>query len=270
MSRRSSAIRTVVGGLLLVAAALKLAGLAAAVPPVGWYAQPWVQASVAGWELALGAWLVAGVASRTAWWAAVVTFAGFAAVSGSLGAAGVANCGCLGAVPASPWAAFGLDLAALAMLAVAWPRGEPAAAVERPRFAGVVLGAAVLTVLVGAAGSWVYGSPGAALARLRGDDLTTAPGYLDFGALPPGEGRDATLTVNNWSGQPVRLIGGTSDCSCTTLADLPVTLPPGGSAAVSVRMVAPREAGQLTRTVTLRTDHPGQPLVRVRIGCRVE
>ncbi len=269
--RRVSAIRTAVGGLLLAAAGLKLAGLAAsAVPPHGWYAQPWVQAAAAGWELVLGAWLLGGSAPRTAWAVAVLTFAGFAAVSASLGLAGVARCGCLGAVATSPWAAFGIDIAALALLALGRPRANDPVPVERPRFGGVVVGAATVLVLLGAAGSWVYGSPGAALARLRGDALTLTPDYLDFGTLPAGESRDAALTVSNWSDRPVRLVGGTSDCTCTTLADLPVTIVPGGRAAVTVRLAAPPSEGQLTRTVMLRTDHPDQPHVRARLGCRVE
>lgn len=127
MTRRVSLIRAAVGGLLVTAAGLKLAGLAgSAVPAAGWYAQPWVQAAAAGWELVLGAWLLGGFAPRVAWAAAVLTFLGFAAVSASLGLTGVARCGCLGAVKSSPWVAFGIDVAALALLAAGRPRaGEP-------------------------------------------------------------------------------------------------------------------------------------------------
>jgi hypothetical protein len=271
MTSRVSVVRTAVGGLLVVAAGLKLAGLAgSAVPPVGWYAQPWVQAAAAGWELVLGAWLLGGFAPRAAWAAAVVTFLAFAGVSASLGLTGVASCGCLGAVKSSPWAAFGIDAAALALLAVGRPRAGEPAPVHRPVFGGVVTGAAAVLVLLGAAGSWLSGSPGAALARLRGDVLTVNPGHLDFGPLSAGEARELPVEVSNWSDRPVRLIGGTSDCTCTTLSDLPVTIAPGDRMAVTVRLAAPPSSGQLTRTVKLRTDHPDQPVVLVRIGCRVE
>lgn len=270
MAWRGSVIRAAVGGLLVTAAGLKLAGLAAsAVPPLGWYAQPWVQAAAGGWELVLGAWLLGGAASRAAWAAAVVTFLAFAGVSASLGLAGVANCGCLGAVEASPWLAFGIDVAALVFLAFARPRADEAAA-KRPSFGGVVVGAAAVVVLLGAAGSWVYGSPAAALARLRGDTLIADAGYLDFGTVPAGERQEAPLTVSNWSDHPIRLIGGTSDCTCTTMSDLPVSIPPGGRAAVTISLVPPSGAGHLVRTVMLRTDSPDQPQLRVRLGCRVE
>jgi len=232
MTWRGSVVRTAVGGLLETAAGLKLAGLAAsAVPPVGWTAQPWVQAAAGGWELVLGAWLLGGAAPRAAWAAAVVTFLAFAGVSASLGLAGVADCGCLGAVPASPWLAFGIDAAALALLAVGRPRASDPAPASRPAFGGMLVGAAAVLVLLGAAGSWVYGSPTAALARLRSDTLIVEPAYLDLGTMPAGERQEAPLTVSNWSDRPLRLIGGTSDCTCTTLSDLPVTIPPGGRAA---------------------------------------
>ncbi len=264
-------VRIVVGGLLVAAAGLKLVGLAgSAIPTVGWYAQPWVQGAAAGWELVLGAWLLGGSVPRAAWAAAVLTFLTFAAVSASLGLAGVASCGCLGVVAASPWVAFGVDVTALALLAVGCPGRNPTPAVDRPRFGGMMVGAAAVLVAVGVAGSWVYGSPGAALARLRGDELTVEPGHLDFGALPAGQAAEAALTVSNWSSQPVRLIGGTSDCTCTTLSDLPVTITPGDRTAVTVRLTAPSGTGHLTRMVTLRTDHPDQPTVLIRIGCQVE
>ncbi|MFO0799087.1 MAG: DUF1573 domain-containing protein [Gemmataceae bacterium] len=257
------------GGLLIAAAGLKLAALAtSALPPAGWTAQPWVQAAAGGWELVLGAWLLGGAAPRAAWAAAVVTFLAFAGVSASLGLAGIADCGCLGAVPASPWLAFGVDVAALALLAVGRPRAT--GATPRPAWGGMLTGSAAALVLVGAAGSWVYGSPTAALARLRGDTLIAEPPYLDLGTVPAGERQEAPLTVTNWSAGPLRLIGGTSDCTCTTLSDLPVTIPPGGRAVVTIRLVPPQGAGHLLRAVMLRTDSPDQPELRVRIGCRVE
>jgi len=213
-----------------------------------------VQAAAGGWELVLGAWLLGGAAPRAGWAAAVVTFLTFAGVSATLGLAGVANCGCLGAVEASPWLAFGIDAAALVLLAVGRPRADEATAAKRPAFGGVLVGAAVL---LGAAGSWVYGSPTAALARLRGDTMIADPGYLDFGTLPAGELHEALLTVSNWSDRPVRLIGGTSDCTCTTLSDMPVTIPPGGRAVVTIRLVPPWRTSRRAAGAT--------PLARARV-----
>lgn len=94
---------------------------------------------------------------------------------------------------------------------------------------------------------------------------------LDLGTGKPGDYLEGTITIRNVSDRPIRLVGGTSDCSCTVLRDLPVTIAPGGAAAVGIQLhIVSAESGQLTRTVFLRTDDPGRPTVRFAIGCRVE
>jgi hypothetical protein len=276
MPSRSAVVRVGLGLLLIAAAGLKLYGLGvSAVPQVGWFAQPWVQLAVAEWELVLGLWLISGAAARLSWWAALFTFAAFAAVSGYLGSIGVASCGCFGTIQASPWWAFGVDVAALALLAVGCPRAENVSpgSIHRAMPEGLkwVGGAAALLVGLATVATLAYGSPAAALARLRGESLTVADPYLDFGTGKPGNKLEATATIRNWSDRPVRLIGGTSDCSCTALADLPLTVEPGGFARLQIQLNVPVTAqGQLTRTVFLYTDCPDQPAVSFRIGCRVE
>src|SRR5689334_18371527 len=117
MSRRYPIVRIALGTLMLAAAALKLYGLSvSAIPRVGWFSQPWVQLVAAEWELVLGLWLVSGAYWTRSWFAAAGTFLAFAGVSGYLGLTGVSSCGCLGAVHASPWWAFGVDAAALTLL----------------------------------------------------------------------------------------------------------------------------------------------------------
>ena len=209
-----------------------------------------------------------------AWLVAIATFLGFAGVSGYFGAVGVASCGCLGAIKTSPWVAFGIDLTALTLLAVGRPGWRPGAGAELRRSARTGLrwagGVAVILAVLTAAATLLAGSPRHALARLRGETVT-ADGYLDFGAGPAGGLVTQTATLQNWTDQPVRVVGGTSDCSCTTTEDLPVTLPPGGEAAVRIRMTIPAASrGQLTRTVELWTDSPRAPKVRFTVGCRAE
>jgi hypothetical protein len=111
-----------VGALLLAAAGLKLYGLGVSpVPAVGAWSAPVWQTGAAAWELALGAWLLSGAAAGAAWAAATGTFLSFAAISGYLGWIGQSTCGCFGAIPASPWAAFGVDAAGLAVLVTVRP-----------------------------------------------------------------------------------------------------------------------------------------------------
>lgn len=113
-------IRFGLGLLLIAAAGLKLYGLrVSAMPHLGWFSQPWVQLAAAEWELILGLWLLSGSHPQASWFAALVTFVAFAGVSAYLGFSGVASCGCLGAVQASPWSAFGIDLVGVTICAFA-------------------------------------------------------------------------------------------------------------------------------------------------------
>lgn len=272
MPSRHTVVRVGLGVLLVAAAGLKLYGLGvSAVPRVGWFSQPWVQLAAAEWELVLGAWLLSGVAPRLSWVAALVTFAAFAAVSGYLGWVGVASCGCFGAVEASPWWAFGVDVAAVALPVASRPPARSAPVPGFFRTAGTWAGAVGVTCgLLAAAGSLLFGSVEAAVARLRGETVTVSPTDIDFGAGKPGERFEATATVANYTGEPVRLIGGTTDCACATVDDFPLTVPPGGKADVRVRLTVIGESGsRLARDVMVRTDCPARPVVRFRIGCRV-
>jgi hypothetical protein len=113
-NRLSSVVHTSLGLLLLAAAGLKLYGMnVAPFAQYGWLTAPWVQVLAVLWEVALGLWLLSGAHRAGAWAVAVGTFAAFAAVSGYLGWIGQANCGCFGAIQASPWHAFAVDVVAL-------------------------------------------------------------------------------------------------------------------------------------------------------------
>ena len=271
MPTRSAIVRVSVGVLLLATAALKLYGLSvSAVPQVGWFSQPQVQLIAAEWELVLGAWLLSGIGGRASWVAALVTFAAFAGVSGYLGWQGVALCGCFGIIQANPWWAFGVDAAILAALAVSRPMAEVTDA-PFARVAGVWAGsvAIVCALLVGVS-SLAFGSVEATLAKLRGETVSAGTGYVDFGSGKPGETLTASATVANWTNEPVRLVGGTSDCSCATTDDFPVVVPPNGKVSFRIRLkVLSDSGGQLTRTITVRTDHAERPQLTFRIGCKV-
>jgi hypothetical protein len=264
-------VRILLGVVLLVAAGLKLYGLNVTVlPRVGWFATPQVQVAAVEWELVLGLWLLSGVYQAGAWLAAVSTFGAFAVVSAYFGWIGVASCGCFGVIKASPWAACAVDVAALALLAVARPDLRAGAWRLPAGFAVVAVGAAAVLLALTGVGSWVYGSPQTALARLRGESLTVSSDYVDFGACPAGQMAERVVEVRNWSDRPVRLIGGTSDCSCLTTADLPLTIPPGEARPVTVQLtVPPAKLGALTRVVELWTDNDEHRTIRLQVGCRI-
>jgi hypothetical protein len=266
------AVSLSLGGLLLVAAALKLYGLSfSAIPPVGWLASPSVQMLAVLWELVLGLWLVSGYLRTPAWLFTLLTFTVFAVVSGYLGLQGVASCGCFGVIAASPWYAFGLDVLAIAALLLFRPTWN---ALELRAFAKpasrVALGAVVVFGGLALAAYGLFGSIDTALARLRGDDMG-APSFVDLGEGNLNERLEAQAAITNYSDRPIRLIGGTSDCSCITTSDMPLTIPPGATVPVSVVLRIPGSStvGQLTRTAELWTDNDKHRKIRLRLGAKV-
>ncbi len=248
--------------LLLVAAGLKLYGLqVSAVPRIGPLSTPWVQMAVLQWEVILGLWLVSGKYPLGSWLAAVGTFAAFAAVSGYLGWIGQAVCGCFGSVEASPWHAFAVDV--LVLLALAWARPDWRALREHPRLAlrracrtalAFFAGAVVLLSLLAGLGVWMFGSIDAALAHIRGERVSVRPNIVDLGRGAPGQSVETTVELVNRTDRPVRIIGGTSDCSCVTTKDLPVSLGPGESRPVSIRVGLPTTLGLFNRQALFWTD----------------
>ncbi len=262
----------------MTAAGLKLYGMnVTALPRAGWFATPQVQVAAAEWELVLGLWLLSGAALYGAWIAAMGTFLGFAIVSAYFGWIGVASCGCFGAIKTSPWTAFGVDIAALIALMIFRPKARSAskgASSTLARAAGShamipVCAAAMLMALTGI-GIWVYGSPAAALANSRGELLTVEPSYVDFGSGKPGDVIERTVTVYNWSDQPVRLIGGTSDCWCDTTVSFPLQIASLRQVTFAIRLRLPDiKSGAVVRRVQIVTDSPRHASLELRTGSRI-
>lgn len=270
-------VSPLVGLLLLTAAGLKLLG--GAVSPVaqlGRFAAPSFQMALILWEVLLGLWLISRVERVGAWAVAGLTFASFAVVSGYFGSIGQATCGCFGTIDASPWAAFGIDLVVLALLATARPSFDPGTLQARQGFhrwtrRGIGVGATVVAffVLLAVIASAQFGSVEVALAQLKGDDLIV-PAYVDFGEIEQGQEEKRMIEVTNSSDRRIRIVGGTSDCSCFVTEDLPIALEPRESRPIAIYLRAPKSAGMFSRTAKLLTDNGGAPSVAFRIGGRVK
>jgi hypothetical protein len=255
--------------LLLIAAGLKLSGQnVSMVAQYSWLYSTSNQTATVAWELFLGIWLISQRGRFLAWLLAIGTFLTFAIVSGSLGYIGQADCGCFGVIKASPWVAFGIDLVAILVLGVSkshW-MGWPA---EHRAFLNFAVGAAVL-LLVLAVAQFALGGVDTVLARLRGLPFQTSPSVLDFGTGEAGITIDRQLTVKNYKSTPLRLIGGTSDCSCLATQSLPITIPANSQAEVTIRLRIPAGTpGELARLVELYTDDPSQPKISLRAVCRL-
>lgn len=255
-------VSRVLGLLLLAAAGLKLHGLA--IDPVGRsgiFSGPEWQVAALELEVLLGFWLLAGARPAGAWLGSILTFTFFAAISGYQTWVGQASCGCFGAVVVSPGHALGLDLVVVFVLLIARP--DFSSVHDEPRRGWIValapLGiglagiAAILLILAGLATA-TAGSVDAALAQLRGERLSIQPRLADVGRGRAGETREITLQLRNWADEPIRIIGGTSDCSCVATEQLPITIPAGESRSLTVKMRLPAKQGTFTRKAFLWTD----------------
>lgn len=232
----------VLGLLLLVTALLKAQG-----PADGALGQntilfsPRLRFAVMEVEALLGLWLLSGWAKRAAWFLAVAFFLIVAGVSLYLGLMGQSSCGCFGRLHVSPWSAFTLDVACLAVLGLCRPsfrrvEDEKAIDLRRLREALKIVGGAValLAVCVGSLLLAGGSRPGDFLARVRGEGVSVEPPVTEMGADVAGQTRQFTVRLHNHWDRTVKIIGGTASCACLAIEDLPITIPPGGFEQVTV------------------------------------
>lgn len=273
-ARRPRALWTMraVSLLLAAAAVLKLHGLTVEpVAAMGSFSSPaWQWLLVLG-ECLLALWLFWGSHPIGSWLTALLAFTAFGVVSFHHGVIGAASCGCFGAVSVSPWAAFVLDVAILAVLLLGRPDlrrwWERPTTLRRAAAVGgsTVIAAATFLGLLAGASILSFGSADAALAFFRGERLTVEPRLVDVGEGSTGENREVSVQVRNWTAKPIRIVGGTADCSCAVTDDLPLTVPSGEGRLLTVRVRLPDKPGIFTRKVWLRTDHEQASVVVFRL-----
>lgn len=204
------------------------------------------------------------------WPVTVATFVGFLGYNFHGLRIGQTSCGCFGAVSVRPGDALAPDVAVLVLLSV-WAVVDPAV---RLGAATVRQAGGFLTGYAAAAAAWLlpahllFGSVEAAAAAVRGDAVFVEPAVLDFGPQPAGTAAEAVLTVRASGRQPVRLIGGTSNCSCTLLPDLPAVVPAGGTCQLRVQLTVPHGAGTYQVRAVLWTDSQTNDMLPVAIRGR--
>ncbi len=269
-------VRIFLGVLLLLAAGFKAHALwVDPAPIVGLFASPRWQVAFIEAELVLGIWLLSGAYPRRAWLAACVAFLLFAGTSLYLGLAGQASCGCFGRLAVSTWTALALDLGALFALWISRPAEVNLRLLSVASFRPSALRLCAVAAVVTVAGIFLVSLPysdsplGAALARLRGESIGVDPPLSELGEGSPGEERQFEITLRNYTDRPMRIIGGTADCSCVTTSDLPITVPQGEARRITVmaRFVGP--VGVAQQVFRLFTDDEKHPVVMARFTRRL-
>ncbi len=261
----------VLGVVLLVAAGLK--GYELSFDPLAddsFLASPRLQIAVIDGEILLGLWLLSGLARRGAWMAALGFFIAVAGLSLYMALAGQSSCGCFGRVTVNPWLSFAFDGVAVAALMI-W---RPLPSQETPAvwLRGVLrtgLATAVFLTLIGGAFLLAFDDPAAALARLRGEVIAVEPNVSQVGDGVPQEQRQFAVQLTNHGGRPVRILGGTTTCSCIATEDLPITVPAGESRSIAVSVRFSGGAGRFQHSFIFYTDDEKQPVVTARFAGRV-
>jgi hypothetical protein len=264
------------GGTLLAAAAAKVAG--SDVSPVarsGWLAGSELLGMLVVYEFFVGGWLVSGLMKAGAWLAATATFVVFAAVSGRAAWIGQASCGCMGRLDTPPVYVLLLDLAMVIALLVSFPRSGDAPLFTRVRSDLVLAvrwtsGVAACVGLLLLGGAAYFGSLNEVMARLRGEEVSVTPAVVRLGEIRTGEKVTARLVVTNRGSSPIRLVGGTSDCSCVTTKELPMTVGPVDSVLVEIAVRAPAGPGQFVKHAWLLTDYEGMSAVPFEVTAAVK
>jgi hypothetical protein len=243
---------------------------------LGIFSSPEIQLGVIELEFFLAFWLISGIRPLGSWIVGLLTFGGFAAVSAYLGWVGQSSCGCLGKLSVNPWYAFALDTVVIATLLVGRP--DTSAFWNRPRStirtalipaAWAVGGMVLISGLVLGIASFCFGSLPAALAYLRGERIWVEPRLLDVGEGVAGDVRKVPIELTNWTNRRIRLIGGTADCSCTLLEDLPVTIPPNETRSVAVSVRLSGAPGIISRKAGFLVEQDGVKRVNFFITGRI-
>jgi len=194
------------------------------------FGSPTVLALVMLVESGVGFWLLWGGWPRLARIVVSLLFLVFAGASLYLAAfAKTSTCGCLGNIPVSPWLAFGFDVAVLLFLHLVMPNNQVFYQINLDGLFGRALalvgGTGVLLAFCFTILTLLNGSVYEGLARLRGEKVSVRPPVTDVGEGMLGENRAFTVTLYNHGHSPIRVSGGTSNCSCVAIRNLPAIIP---------------------------------------------
>jgi hypothetical protein len=256
------------GLLLLGTAGLKLFGgsnqIARTVLPL---LSPRLYAAGVAFEAILGAWLLTGIAPVWSWITSIGFFGLLSYMSLRLGLMGQTSCGCLGAkVQLNPWWAFAVDVIAIIALLVWRPRQIRAGI--RAGIPSLVGGTLIVSVVALGLVLW-HGSLRSALAHIRGETIVVNPGVVELGNGKAGEVRMVSLELTNYHEKPVRIVGGTSDCSCIATQDLPMDIPVNESRTIRVQVKFTGTPGVIRRRFSLFADIERLRVMPVAVTGRV-
>jgi hypothetical protein len=100
-----------------------------------------------------------------------------------------------------------------------------------------------------------FGSIPSALSYLRGARLVPLRYSAHAGIVARGEERILEFKLRNWSDKPIVILGAKSTCTCVSIGDFPICVPPGGTDKLAVRLrTKKRKPGPVSERVRIYTD----------------
>ena len=179
------------------------------------------------------------------------------------------SCGCLGsALSINPRYALLFDLVGVGAL-LRWPspcawkratwRGLSRFAPTTGSVAWSAIGAAAVLTASLIVLHLVHPAPEGLLAALRGESLQIEPSVTDLGRMSAGEEKTVPIRVRNATDHPIRILGGSADCSCVTTQDLPLLIAARQAQTIRIRVRPPGPLGTFRRSYILFTNDPVQP-----------
>jgi hypothetical protein len=114
-----------------------------------------------------------------------------------------------------------------------------------------------------------FGSIPAATAYFRGERITIWPLIVHLDPGKKDDVQNVTIEVYNWTASPVRLIGGSFDCACSVVEDLPVEIPAQESRAVRISVQLAANPGGFVRRADFLVDDHGLKRVNFTLTGRI-
>lgn len=201
-------------------------------------------------EILLALWLMSGINAAWAFRAAIVFFAGAAAVNLRSIWLGEVSCGCFGIVEVPPWVSLVTNSVILACLVS-----------SRPRFMGDLFSSAFVSLRSlnwlekGSVLTFVLCAGIALFQRNDGHDVLEVPTLIDLGTLEINEQKRVAIKVKNVSEQSVVLLGAKTSCTCALIDGLPLKLKPQSSNEVTF-LIQAKNKKRVEGSILLYLDDP--------------
>lgn len=132
----------------------------------------------------------------------------------------------------------------------------------------VIVGATIILAVGAGYGHLRFGSLSAALSAMRGDSLLANPAYQVVNGVHPGSRVRVQYALTNASDRPIKVIGINTSCSCTTVADIPMSLAPRQTKSVTATIVTREGQVGLDGSIRIYTDEPSSAEVVIGYSVR--